>query len=100
MSHSLLNPQAVAPKNYHKLSEKKLKQFYTNNTSTTSVNNKHIGQIQSRTTTSKKNANNNNSVRSISLSRTAASGLAYVQKVVNPATIDISCKSCGRAIRW
>ena len=100
MSHGLLNPQAVAPKNYHKLSDKKLKQFYTNNTSTTNVNNKHNVYNKSRTSTSRKNSKNNSSVRSISLSKTAASGLAYVEKVTNPATIDISCKNCGRAIRW
>ena len=102
MSQNVLHPAGLPQKNYHKLSEKQLEQFYKNNTSTTKINNNNTNSNipvnkNGRSTTSKKGSKN---VRSISLSKTAASGLAYVQKINNPASIDISCHKCGRAIRW
>ena len=91
MSQNVLHPAGLPQKNYHKLSEKQLEQFYKNNTSTTKINNNNTNSNipvnkNGRSTTSKKGSKN---VRSISLSKTAASGLAYVQKINNYLKLNI-----------
>ena len=106
MANNVLNPAGLPNKNYHKLSEKKLEEFYKNNSSknfstTTNIAVDAISETrQGAKSTSSKRGSSKRHVRSINLSKTATNGLAYVQKASNPASIDISCSSCGRAIRW
>ena len=106
MANNVLNPAGLPNKNYHKLSEKKLEEFYKYNSSknfstTTNIAVDIISETrQGAKSTSSKRGSSKRHVRSINLSKTATNGLAYVQKASNPASIDISCRSCGRAIRW
>ena len=106
MAQNVLHPVGLPNKNYHKLSEKKLEKFYKDNSSknfrtTTNIADDIMPETrQGAKSTSSKRGKEKRHVRSIVLSKTATNGLAYVQKVSNPASIDISMGAAAVQIRW
>ena len=86
MANNVLNPAGLPNKNYHKLSEKKLEEFYKYNSSknfstTTMLPLHHFRNRQGTKSTSSKRGGSKRRVRSINLSKTATNGLAYDRKL-------------------